>query len=106
MHSKAVTEYIENMRRFLGYDKSFIERYFIWWKDILTGNFGYSIRFGTKVSDFLGSYIGRSFKVNIFGFIFAFMISIPVGIKSAVNKDPESVHELLVDLKNFKEENY
>ena len=27
-------------------------------------------------------------------------------LKSAVNKDPESVHELLVDLKNFKEENY
>ena len=27
-------------------------------------------------------------------------------LKSAVNKDPESVHSLLVDLKNFKEENY
>lgn len=78
--------YIENMRKFLGYDKSFIERYFIWWKDILTGNFGYSIRFGTKVSDFLGSYIGRSFRVNIFGFIFAFMIAIPIGIKSAIKK--------------------
>ena len=27
-------------------------------------------------------------------------------LKSAVNKDPESVQALLVDLKNFKEENY
>ena len=27
-------------------------------------------------------------------------------LKSAVNEDPESVHALLVDLKNFKEENY
>ena len=27
-------------------------------------------------------------------------------LKSTVNKDPESVHALLVDLKNFKEENY
>ena len=27
-------------------------------------------------------------------------------LKSAVNDDPESVHALLVDLKNFKEENY
>lgn len=80
------TIYIENMRKFLGYDKSFIQRYFIWWKDILTGNYGYSIRFGTKVNDFLGQYIGRSFKVNIFGFIFAFLIAIPVGIKSAVKK--------------------
>ena len=26
------TAYIENLRRFLGYDKSFVERYFIWWK--------------------------------------------------------------------------
>ena len=27
-------------------------------------------------------------------------------LKSTVNKDPESLHALLVDLKNFKEENY
>ena len=51
--------YIENMRIFLGYDKGFVGRYFVWWGDILSGNYGYSIRFGTEVSDFLGPYIRR-----------------------------------------------
>lgn len=78
--------YIENMRKFLGYDKGYFGRYFVWWKDILSGNFGYSIRAGLPVHEFLGDYIGRSFRVNIFGFIFAFLIAIPVGIRAAVNK--------------------
>ena len=80
------TIYIENMRKFLGYDKGYLGRYFIWWKDILSGNFGYSIRAGLPVHEFLGAYIARSFRVNIAGFIVAFMIAIPVGIRAAVNK--------------------
>lgn len=80
------TMYIENMRVFLGYDKGFVGRYFVWWEDILTGNFGYSIRAGLPVHEFLGDYIGRSFRVNIAGFIVAFLIAIPVGISAAVNK--------------------
>lgn len=78
--------YIENMRVFLGYDKGFVGRYFVWWEDILTGNFGYSIRAGLPVNEFLGDYIGRSFKVNVVGFIVAFAIAIPVGISTAVKK--------------------
>ncbi|MBI9014811.1 MAG: ABC transporter permease [Clostridiales bacterium] len=80
--------YVETMRAFLGYDKTLVERYFIWLKDtFIDGEFGYSIRFNKPVNDFIGAYIGRSFKVNILGFIFAFLISIPVGITAAVKKN-------------------
>ncbi len=80
--------YVETMRAFLGYDKTLVERYFIWIKDtFIDGEFGYSIRFNKPVNQIIGSYIARSFKVNILGFIFAFLISIPVGITAAVKKN-------------------
>ncbi len=79
--------YIETMRKILGYDKTVFVRYFLWWKDVLTGNFGYSVALNKPVSDFIGTYIMNSFKVNIVGFIIAFLIAIPIGIKSAVKKN-------------------
>ncbi len=81
-------EYVETMRQFLGYDRSMFERYFIWMRDtLLEGEFGYSIRYNRPVNDFLGVHIARSFRVNIFGFIIAFFIAIPVGITAAIKKN-------------------
>lgn len=81
-------KYVETMRAFLGYDKTPVERYFIWLKDtFFKGEFGYSIRFNKPVNQIIGNYIARSFKVNILGFLFAFIISIPIGITAAVKKN-------------------
>lgn len=79
--------YIETMRVILGYDKPLIIRYFSWCKDVLTGNFGYSVFLNKPINSFIGSYIMNSFKVNVVGFIIAFLIAIPIGIKSAVKKN-------------------
>ena len=79
--------YIENMRKFLGYDKGPVERYFLWMGDTFRGEFGYSIKYNKPVNEFIGTYIGRSFKINIWGFLLAFLISIPVGITAAVKKN-------------------
>jgi peptide/nickel transport system permease protein len=65
--------YVETMRAFLGYDKTLVERYFIWIKDtFIDGEFGYSIRFNKPVNQIIGAYIARSFKVNILRFLFLF----------------------------------
>lgn len=80
--------YVETMRAFMGYDKPHIQRYFIWLRDtFIRGEFGYSIRFNRPVNQIIGSYIARSFKVNSIGFVFAFAISIPIGITAAVKKN-------------------
>ena len=79
--------YIETMRVILGYDKPLIIRYFSWCKDVLTGNFGYSVFLNKPINTFIGGYIMNSFKVNVVGFIIAFLIAIPIGIKSAVKKN-------------------
>ena len=79
--------YIETMRVILGYDKPLIIRYFSWCQDILTGNFGYSVFLNKPINSFIGTYIANSFKVNVVGFVIAFLIAIPIGIKSAVKKN-------------------
>ncbi len=80
--------YVETMRSFLGYDKPAIQRFFLWLKDtIFKGEFGYSIRFNKPVNQIIGPHIARSFKINIIGFVIAFAISIPLGIKAAVKKN-------------------
>ncbi|MBM7614620.1 ABC transporter permease [Alkaliphilus hydrothermalis] len=80
--------YVETMRAFMGYDKPPVQRYFIWLRDtFLEGEFGYSIRFNKPVNQIIGGYIARSFEVNIIGFFFAFLISIPIGITAAVKKN-------------------
>ena len=82
------TQYIETMRSFLGYDKDPVTRYFLWLRDtFLRGEFGYSVRYNRPVNELIGPFIARSFKVNIYGFIFAFIIAIPIGITSAVKKN-------------------
>lgn len=81
-------DYVETMRQFMGYDRSMFERYFLWMRDtLLKGEFGYSIKYNKPVNEFIGVHIARSFKVNIFGFIIAFFISIPVGITAAIKKN-------------------
>ncbi len=79
--------YIETMRKILGYDKNVVARYFLWWKDILTGNFGYSVALNKPINEFIGTYIMNSFRVNVVGFLIAFFIAIPIGIQSAVKKN-------------------
>lgn len=81
-------DYVETMRKFMGYDRSLFERYFIWLKDtLLEGEFGYSIKYNKPVNEFIGVHIARSFRVNIFGFVIAFLICIPVGITAAIKKN-------------------
>lgn len=81
-------DYVETMRAFLGYDRSPVERYFFWLRDtFFQGEYGYSVRFNKPVNEIIGSYIARSFKVNILGFVFAFLIAIPIGITAAVKKN-------------------
>jgi peptide/nickel transport system permease protein len=88
MTPEQVRDYVETMRSFLGYDKPIVQRYFLWMRDtVFRGQFGYSIRFNRPVNEIIGGYISRSFKVNIVGFVIAFMISIPLGIAAAVKKN-------------------
>ncbi len=79
-------EQIAAMKEKLGLDGNVVERYLAWAGRILKGDFGRSILRRAPVADIIGANVWNTFILNFFGMILAFAISIPVGIKSAVNK--------------------
>ncbi len=79
-------EQIAAMKETLGLNGNIIERYLSWAGRILQGDFGRSILKRAPVASIIGVNVWNTFILNLFGMILAFAISIPVGIKSAVNK--------------------
>jgi peptide/nickel transport system permease protein len=71
----------------LGLNDPFFIRFIRWWGHLLKGELGYSVIKNKPVKDFIGSHFMNSFKVNIFAFIFAFALSIYIGIKSSVKRN-------------------
>lgn len=76
----------EQIKEQLGLDGNVVERYIKWAGRTLRGDFGRSILQRAPVADIIGESVWNTFILNFFGMIFAFAISIPVGIRSAVNK--------------------
>ena len=74
------------VRRLLGLDKPLTVQYFQWAGRMLVGDFGDSFVYRRPVKEIIGPFIRNSFILNIGGFILAFLISIPIGIISAVKK--------------------
>jgi len=86
MGSNATVEQQNQIREQLGLDQAPYIRYFKWVGRTLSGDLGNSLKFRKPVADVIGTFIWNSFYLNLLGMIFAFLIAIPVGIKSAVKK--------------------
>lgn len=76
----------QQMREQLGLDKPLPIQYINWLQRVLTGDFGSSIIHRQPVSSIIGTYIWNTFLLNAVGMALAFIISVFVGIKSAVKK--------------------
>lgn len=76
----------EQIRAQLGLDKPLPIQYLNWLQRVLTGDFGRSIIHRQDVSELIGTYIWNTFILNLAGMAIAFVISVFVGIKSAVKK--------------------
>lgn len=84
--SNATVEQQQQIREKLGLDEPAYMRYFKWVGRTLSGDLGTSYKFRKPVTEVIGTFIWNSFYLNLLGMIFAFLIAIPVGIKSAVKK--------------------
>lgn len=70
-------------------DKTFfgiMKGYFKWLGGAVTGDFGFSFLFGKPVSVVINEYMWTSFILALIAFIFEIIISIPMGIRAAVNQ--------------------
>ncbi len=80
-------EVIEETRELLGLNKPFLEQYFNWIVNVLKGDLGYSYSLSAPVSSLIIPRIINSFYLTITSLLFMMVISVPLGIISAVKKD-------------------
>lgn len=83
---KATAEERQAEMERLGYDKPIPVQYYHWLKRSIHGNFGESYIYKKPVSAVISDFIWNSFILNVIVFILAFLISIPIGIVSAVKQ--------------------
>lgn len=70
----------------LGVNKSYPEQYIRWITNMLRGDFGYSTQYKRDVIQIIGTPMKNTVLLNIFSMILVFVISIPLGIITAVKK--------------------
>lgn len=77
---------IEFLRREYGFDKSPVERYFIWLTGMLQGDFGYSFEYQMPVADLVGSRIFLTVLVSFATILLTWIVAFPIGIYSATHQ--------------------
>jgi peptide/nickel transport system permease protein len=79
-------EVLANMRERFGLNQPFIVQYFTWMGGVLRGDFGYSFEWNAPVSELLGERMGLTVILSMTTLLFTWVIALPVGIYSAVNR--------------------
>lgn len=74
------------MREKLGLDKSYVEQYFRWIRNTLSGELGWSTMHNRPVKDAISDPIRNTVILNIFVIILQISITLPVGIMCAVRR--------------------
>ncbi len=71
----------------LGVNKPLYVQYGVWISNMLRGNFGYSTQYKRQVIYVIGTPMLNTLKLNIFSMLVVFLISVPLGIATAVKKN-------------------
>ena len=67
-------------------DKPWYVQYFFWLKNILSGNFGYSMAYKIPATSLIFARLWNTFLLSFFALIIAWCVAIPLGIWAAVRK--------------------
>ncbi len=86
------SEEIEKIKKYYGFDKPIIVRYFDWLFKILKGDFGYSYIYEKPVLSIIVSRIPVSLLFGLTGFLLSYLICIPLGIKKAIENNKPFDH--------------
>lgn len=77
---------LENIRQHLGLDRPFLTQYFDFMRGLLVGDFGRSFLGGTPVGRLIGDALPATLLLTFCSLGVSLLISIPLGIRAAVNK--------------------
>lgn len=70
----------------LGLDKPFYVQYFVWLKQLLHGNMGYSIKSYQAVSEMIASHLGPTLLLMGISLLVSLLMAVPAGIYSAIKQ--------------------
>lgn len=79
-------ETIKSLERQFGLDKSPIVQYFLWLKEVLKGNFGYSFQYRRPVFEIIWGRLGATLLLTITTMLFQWFIGVGLGILSALKR--------------------
>ncbi len=79
----------------LGLNKPVIVQYFTWLSQVMTGNFGYSVKNRQMVSAMIGSHLGPTLLLMGVSFLVSMLIALPAGIYSAVHQNKKGDYALM-----------
>ncbi len=80
-------ESLENMKKLYHLDKPLYIQYIMWLKSMLSLNFGVSLVDGVSVMSKIAERLPITIGINAAVLVLSFIISIPIGVSSAINKD-------------------
>lgn len=80
------SETIDILRERYGLDQPFLVQYFMWLKQILSGNFGYSLLNQQSIGAELAIRIPNTIKLVVPAYITAMIIAIALGLTAGANK--------------------
>lgn len=78
---------IQAARHVYGLDMPLGQQYFNYWKGVLHGNLGPSIRFNQSVSQLIAARYPLTLQLTLASLIVAILISIPAGVRSAQRRN-------------------
>ncbi len=87
MRPDAYQELYDRTAEQLGVNQPLPVQYFAWMSNMLTGNFGYSTQYQRPVIDVIGSPMLNTILLNLLTMVVVFVISVPLGILTAVRKN-------------------
>ena len=79
-------EAAENLRHLYGLDRPIYVQYLRWVGQMIRGNFGVSMEWGRPVDAVIGDRLWLTVVVSLAAVIFTWVVALPIGIYSAVNK--------------------
>ncbi len=80
-------EQLTELYKQYGLDKPFVAQYGIWLKNLVTFDFGTSLRTGQKVSALIVEKLPVTFELAFFALFFSLFFGVPLGITSAVKRN-------------------
>ncbi|MGD1088842.1 MAG: ABC transporter permease [Verrucomicrobiota bacterium] len=80
-------ETIANLKAQFHLDRPWYVQYFFWLKNVLSGNFGYSMAYKIPATSLIFERLWNTFLLSFFAMLIAWGIAIPLGIWAAVKKN-------------------